>query len=290
VGKEPWRSFCGQPPCGQLNPTNENVYLILQRLYEDFLEAFEVDTFHVGGDEVVSKCWDGIPHMKEYMHEHNLQTHLDVWGNFHNQSYERLKAANQNKPVTAIVWSSGLTGSSIGKRYLDPSHFVVQIWETGTSYQIGDLLKSNYRLIFSNVDAMYLDFGQGSWLGGDHDYKYHNWQVFYDNDLDRIISRSTNGKPQLVSQYAKLVLGGIATLWTEKVNENTMDAKLWPRGAALAERLWTNPKTRRDDVVYARLNHQTKRLQDRGVRCATLQPFSCLQMTGNCNDPQNPLR
>ena len=69
-----------------------------------------------------------------------------------------------------------------------------------------------------------------------------------------------------------------------------MDVKLWPRGAAAAERLWTNPKDHRKDDVYARLNHHTKRLKARGVRCSTIQPESCLQMTGNCDDPRGHLK
>jgi hexosaminidase len=29
VNAEPWNNFCGQPPCGQLNPLNPNTFIVL---------------------------------------------------------------------------------------------------------------------------------------------------------------------------------------------------------------------------------------------------------------------
>lgn len=31
VNAEPWNQFCSEPPCGQLNPVNEQTYLVLGR-------------------------------------------------------------------------------------------------------------------------------------------------------------------------------------------------------------------------------------------------------------------
>ena len=39
-------------PPNQLNPTNPEVYDILEKMYSEFYEMFEYDTFHIGGDEV----------------------------------------------------------------------------------------------------------------------------------------------------------------------------------------------------------------------------------------------
>lgn len=58
INQQPWNFFCGEPPCGQLNPKNNNTYLVLEKLYEELLElSGPVDMFHLGGDEVNLECW-----------------------------------------------------------------------------------------------------------------------------------------------------------------------------------------------------------------------------------------
>lgn len=53
VNQQPWRSYCIQPPCGQLNPTNPNLYKVVKELYKDIVEMFpDTGVFHMGGDEV----------------------------------------------------------------------------------------------------------------------------------------------------------------------------------------------------------------------------------------------
>lgn len=53
VNKNPWRQYCIQPPCGQLNPANPNVFAVLGELYKDIVEVFpKEEYFHMGGDEV----------------------------------------------------------------------------------------------------------------------------------------------------------------------------------------------------------------------------------------------
>lgn len=53
VNKMPWRQYCIQPPCGQLNPANSNVFKVLKKLYKELLDIFpHQEYFHMGGDEV----------------------------------------------------------------------------------------------------------------------------------------------------------------------------------------------------------------------------------------------
>jgi hexosaminidase len=55
VNAQPWVNYCVEPPCGQLNPTNDTVYEILGGIYHDIFALFEPDIFHMGGDEVSIK-------------------------------------------------------------------------------------------------------------------------------------------------------------------------------------------------------------------------------------------
>lgn len=58
INQQPWNFYCGEPPCGQLNPKNNNTYVVLEKLYQEMLELTgPVDFFHMGGDEVNLECW-----------------------------------------------------------------------------------------------------------------------------------------------------------------------------------------------------------------------------------------
>ena len=51
--KEPWTKYCVEPPCGQFNPIEENLYKTLEKVYRDVFKGFRQPIlFHMGGDEV----------------------------------------------------------------------------------------------------------------------------------------------------------------------------------------------------------------------------------------------
>lgn len=53
VNQQPWRNYCVQPPCGQLNPINPNTFAVLRDMYKELLKTFGRNgMMHVGGDEV----------------------------------------------------------------------------------------------------------------------------------------------------------------------------------------------------------------------------------------------
>lgn len=60
-----------------------------------------------------------------------------------------------------------------------------------------------------------------------------------------------------------------------------MESKLWPRSAALAERLWSDPTTDWT-VADTRLVHHRQRLVQRGIHADALQPEWCHHNEGYC--------
>src|SRR5450755_70293 len=59
--------------------------------------------------------------------------------------------------------------------------------------------------------------------------------------------------PDLTPEQRKLILGGEAAMWEELATSENIDAKLWPRMAAIAERFWS-PETVTDPAsMYRRL-------------------------------------
>jgi len=290
VNKEPWGDYCVEPPCGQLNPINDNVYDVLGDLYKDYLDIFENDLFHMGGDEVHLNCWNTTPEITQWMLDNGKglakEDFIELWSIFQDRAYEKVKAANNGEHIDAILWTSELVSKEHITQYLSNSTYIVQIWTNGheEAEVIPYLIQNGYRTIFSNVDAWYLDCGYGAWIGnGENNWcsPYKGWQQVYSNSPLGILANKTN-EETANDAYAKgLVLGGEAALWSEQVDEQSMEGKLWPRGAALGERLWTNPSTGWFDAELRLINHR-QRLVERGLEPDRIQPEWCHQNERLC--------
>ena len=51
----------------QLDPTKEEVFEILGKIYREFFDMFGFDSFHMGGRSVKSACWRTSPEILAYM-------------------------------------------------------------------------------------------------------------------------------------------------------------------------------------------------------------------------------
>ena len=86
VNQEPWQNYCVEPPCGQLNPINSNLYGVLEKIYKEYIELFKPDLFHAGGDEINLNCWNSTQEIAEWMQK-NLggrkeEEIMEMWGQF----------------------------------------------------------------------------------------------------------------------------------------------------------------------------------------------------------------
>lgn len=62
----------------------------------------------------------------------------------------------------------------------------------------------------------------------------------------------------LQGDETRRVLGGEVTLWSELVNEQTLDLRLWPRTYAIAERLWSAQDINDEKSMYQRLAYMDR--------------------------------
>lgn len=268
VELQPWSDYCGEPPCGQLNPRNEHVYDLLERIYGELLALTGVDdVFHLGGDEVSERCWT----------EHYNDTDpVELWLEFTRRALRRLERANGGRaPELTLLWSSRLTRAPYLER-LDAARLGVQVWggsQWAESRAVGD---AGFRTVLSHVDAWYLDCGFGSWRDSSdgHCSPYRSWQQMYEH-------RPWAGGGAAGAEGAR-VEGGEACQWSEQLGEGGLDARVWPRTAALAERLWSDRAEGAAPDVYLRLDTQRARLVARGVRAAPLWPRWCTHNPHAC--------
>jgi len=77
------------------------------------------------------------------------------------------------------------------------------------------------------------------------------------------------------------VLGGEATMWTDIVSDENLDNRVWPRTAAIAERLWSPEDVRNVDSMYRRLAVVSQELGYYGVRHRLITEEMLERMSGD---------
>jgi hexosaminidase len=123
-----------------------------------------------------------------------------------------------------------------------PNDIVIQSWRGKEAFY--ESIKSGYKAILSN--GYYIDLMQPT--------SFH-----YANDpLPDSIS--------LTPAQIKNVLGGEGTMWSELITPETVDSRIWPRMAAIAERLWSSRDVKDIDDMYRRLDVASLHLEALGLR------------------------
>ncbi|BES99377.1 beta-hexosaminidase [Nesidiocoris tenuis] len=268
--KEPWIEYCVQPPCGQLNPINPNTYKVLGDIFEEVNGRFPVNMFHMGGYKVKFECWNSSDSIRDYVSakdpDLSTNTFTELWGEFHKKALTAWDTAVGHSDTNIILWTSDLTQPDGIPEWLDPKRFIIQYWALAESDVPDRLLKMGYRLIFSTKDNWSLD--HGFW----GDTKYHTWKIVYNYKIPNL----------------EQVLGGEVSMWSEFVDQYSLDAKIWPRAAAVAERLWSDPKTIEygisgdENQVEYRLARARDRLLRLGINADQTTPRWCYLNQNKC--------
>uniref|UniRef100_A0A182NN29 beta-N-acetylhexosaminidase n=1 Tax=Anopheles dirus TaxID=7168 RepID=A0A182NN29_9DIPT len=198
INKQPWRNFCIEPPCGQLNPANPNLYDVLQQIYHELIDLNRDEpAIHMGGDEVYFSCWNDTEEIVNYLKNQGRgQSETDflhlwseyqdkvllLWDNATSLAVEKCtnetfepNLNQQSSPV--ILWSSRLTDPSVIRQFLSNKRYIIQTWVPSSSDVPQQLQNLDYKLIVSTKDAWYLDHGFWGVT------KYYNWKTVYNNRL-----------------------------------------------------------------------------------------------------------
>ncbi|MGE5458453.1 MAG: beta-N-acetylhexosaminidase, partial [Methanococcaceae archaeon] len=212
------------------DPTKEEVYVFLDKFFAEMSSLFNDEYMHIGGDENNGKQWSANTRIKKFMADNNIADNHALQGYF-------------NKRILKIVtkYNKKMMGWANILRDDMPKNILMQSWQGVES--LAKSAKLGYKSILSS--DYYIDLVQPT-------------TVHYLNDP--IPENST-----LTEQERKLILGGEATMWSEFVNSETVDSRVWPRTAAIAERLWSPQSVRDIYDMYKRMEYISFRLEELGL-------------------------
>jgi hexosaminidase len=304
-----WSEDAMGPPGGQFNLVNEHAYNILGHLYKDTIAQFSPYSayFHLGGDEVIvgsdetsKACYNSTQRAQpilEYLQSNGFdrnseETFYGLWENFTMRATEMVQSEYKQQGHQSLkklhIWGGGgidstgvaynLMERSNVQTILPPELFTIQVWDRSEDSIVPRLIRDQgYEVVLSNTDYVYLDCGDSGWAfaGGYWCQPYHEWYHIYNyiHDVTNLWSLTEEEK------YKKIV-GSETLIWTEKTDDLLISQKVWPRSAALAEALWSDPQ----DGWYAadaRMQQWRNKLVKRGIEAEPLQPFWCQQRAGD---------
>ena len=254
-------------PIGMLDVTQDRTYELLQDLYNDFQKGYFKDFkhLHIGADEVQQGCVEKIPGINDFMQSHGLNDTKDVFNYFVNRSKSLVD--NQTR---RIYWSN------LDTLYLKfEEKDLIQWWGNSSGLEQGFATYPNNQFILSNYDYLYIDCGMGSPVGNKSWCTYSTWGHIYSFEPDNLITKE---------EYRKNVFGAELAMWNEIGNDFTVGTKVWPRGVAFAERVWSQKNCTGSDPVnrFIRMNAQNNRLINIGVRTGPLSSGYCEQHPDDC--------
>ena len=214
-----------------MDPTRETVYKFLDTLIAEMTRLFPDPYFHIGGDEVNGKQWDANPKVQEFKKAHDLQTN-EALQTYFTQRVQKLVGKHHKMMVG---WDEILSPGM-------PKDIVIQSWRGQES--LGAATKQGYRGLLSN--GYYIDL---------------NWSAARHYAADPMADGAANLSPE----EQQRILGGEATMWSEYVGPENIDSRIWPRTAAIAERLWSPQNVTDVPFMYSRMNQLSWRLDFLGL-------------------------
>jgi len=213
-----------------LDPTRDEVYTFLDGFLGEMAAIFPDAYLHIGGDENNGKHWDQSARVQEYKRAHGLADNHALQAHFNRRVAQIL--TRHGKKVAG--WEEILHPDL-------PKDIVIQSWKgpqplaEAARQGFSGLLSAGYYLDYIHTAAKH----------------YAVDPIAADAGLD--------------AAQAARVLGGEACMWSEFVGPETIDSRIWPRMAAIAERFWSPATVTDVDDMYRRLEPIGVQLEDLGL-------------------------
>lgn len=262
-----------------IDPTKESTYRFIDRFVGEMVRIFPDRYFHIGGDEVNPTEWLQSPRIRRFMRLHRLKNAGALQAYFNRRVLAILTKYHRHMIGWDEVLNPGL-----------PKSVVIQSWRGQSS--LWAAAREGYQGILSA--GYYLDL---------------MYPASYHYSVDPLKSpppapghQLRRGSPapgtpsDLTPEQQKRILGGEAAMWEELADAENLDAKLWPRLAAIAERLWSPESITDTDSMYQRMDFAGRWLEYRGLtqrsalrlmrqRLAGMLPYQWLNVFASVLEP-----
>jgi hexosaminidase len=230
-----------------MDPTSDKTYKFLNDFIAEMAKLFPDQYFHIGGDEVNGKEWDSNPKIQAFMKSHDIKNNENLQAYFS----QRVQEIVTKHGKTPIGWDE-IFVPGVSKNIL------VHSWRGAES--LSAAAKQGYRSILSN--GYYIDLG---------------WSAARHYAVDPMNGPAANLTPEEKDR----ILGGEATMWSEYVNWENVDSRIWPRTAAIAERYWSPQSTTDLPSMYFRMESESSRLEWLGLTQRSYQRPMVQRMAGD---------
>jgi hexosaminidase len=232
-----------------MNPTKAELYAFLDGFIGEMAALFPDEYFHIGGDEVNGKQWDHNPRIQAFMRKRGMKGNHDLQAYFN----RRILAIVRQHGKKMIGWDEILHPEL-------PKDIVVQSWRGQKS--LAEAARQGYMGILSF--GYYLD---------------HILPASFHYKVDPMEGETAG----LTEEQKSRILGGEACMWAEYVTPENVDSRIWPRAAAIAERLWSPQDVKEVESMYRRLARVSRQLEGLGLtQRSSYRPM--LERLTNMND------
>jgi len=245
-----------------LDPTLYETYKLLDILFGEITPLFPDLYFHIGGDENEGKDWSENVSIQNFMKKNNLKDNHEL------QTYFNIKLQKilSKYGKTLMGWDEIMTDDM-------PKNAIIHSWrgkhEGLAQSTLIEAAKKGYKTVLSN--GFYID----RMLPASHYY-----------------ATEPIGDIKLSNKEKANILGGEATMWSELVTPLTIDSRIWPRTAAIAERFWSSKEINDIESMYRRMAIINSDLEQTGVthiknKQAILRNISNYQSVETLNNLSN---
>ena len=223
-----------------LDPTLDATWEMLEAVVGDLAALFPDRYLHIGGDEVHPDVYAfEDTRRRQWCAERGLDDARDVQRWFERE----MAAVVRRRGRRAVAWDEVLAPDL-------PEDVVVQSWRGSTSLAVAltgghdALSSSGYYLDLNYPARVHYAFDPAS---GPEGLALAEAKMLEEPRLASVrggvqaLLRRAPSAPERLAPIPGRVLGGEACMWSELVTPELLDARLYGRLAAVAERLWTNP-------------------------------------------------